>query len=298
MLAGNKYLVTGSTDGIGRHTAEKLYRAGADVFIHGRSAAKVEQVVDFLTAHGGDGGGKVTPFIADLSSFAEVRRLAAQVKDSLVKDGSSLTALVNNAGVFEDQRRTSDGYELTWAVNVAAPYLLTSLLLDTISERIINVASISAAVSIDFNNLQQERGFSSHGAYSLSKLCNIMFSMELAERISLAALDGGGGGGGGGGSGGSSSSSTFLPALPTSNALDPGTVNTKMLFAGWGPIGIRVDQANDQFHLATDSRVAGVSGKYFVSRRERTAPGPANDVAARRKLWDLLQEQTGAVWRF
>ena len=85
-------------------------------------------------------------------------------------------------------------------------------------------------------------------------------------------------------------------ATPTSNSLDPGTVNTKMLYAGWGSIGMRIQDANDQYYVATDPPLEGVSGKYYVSSRERNAPSPAYDLEARRKLWDILQEQTGAVW--
>lgn len=120
----------------------------------------------------------------------------------------------------------------------------------------------------------QERGFSSHGAYSLSKLCNIMFSMELAGRLEGRGMS------------------------ITSNALDPGTVNTKMLLAGWGPIGIPVQQANDVFQLATNDNFANVTGQYFVSLRQSNPPAPAQDVAARHRLWDILQSQTGAEWKW
>lgn len=149
-LAGKSYLVTGSTDGIGRHTAEKLSRAGAHVIIHGRNATKVEDVAKSLTA----AGGHITGVTADMADFKQVRRLAAEVKNAL--GDKPLNVLLNNAGVFEKQRSTTaDGLEMTFGVNVAAPYLLTSLLLDIISDRIVNVASISAASSIDFGNLQQ-----------------------------------------------------------------------------------------------------------------------------------------------
>ena len=83
----------------------------------------------------------------------------------------------------------------------------------------------------------------------------------------------------------------------TANALDPGTVNTKMLYAGWGPIGMRVQDADDQFFLATDASVAAVSSAYYVSCRERRAPPPACDGDARARLWDILKEQTGAEWK-
>ncbi|GAB4819322.1 hypothetical protein N2152v2_006368 [Parachlorella kessleri] len=92
--------------------------------------------------------------------------------------------MVSEAGVYMTEQRTSDdGIEMSWAVNVAAPFLLTSLLLDTVTERVINVSSTNAADHIDFGNLQQERGFSSQGAHSLSNLCTIMLTYELARRL-------------------------------------------------------------------------------------------------------------------
>lgn len=84
----------------------------------------------------------------------------------------------------------------------------------------------------------------------------------------------------------------------TSNALDPGTVNTKMLLAGWGPIGIPVQQANDVYELATNDRFANVTGQYYVSLRQCKGPAPAYDPAACRRLWDILQYQTGAEWNW
>ena len=153
-LAGKTYLVTGSTDGIGRHTAEKLCRAGAHVIIHGRNPGKVEDVAQSLAS----AGGNVTALCADMADLKQVRQLATEVKTAL--GDKPLNVLLNNAGVFEKQRSTTaDGLEMTFGVNVAAPYLLTSLLLDIISDRIVNVASISAASSIDFGNLQQASFF-------------------------------------------------------------------------------------------------------------------------------------------
>lgn len=111
-------------------------------------------------------------------------------------------------------RQSADGYEMTWAVNMVAPFLLTSLLLDTITDRIINVSSISAGSHVDWDNLQMEKGFASHSAYSLSKLGVQLFTAELAPRVAARGI--------------------------VVNTLDPGTVNTNMLGAGWGMCGIPV----------------------------------------------------------
>jgi len=192
------------------------------------------------------------------------------VKGSLV-EGQTLTALVNNAGVYSQKYETSaDGLEITWAVNVAAPFLLTSLLLDRVSDRVVNVASISAAYSVDFGVFWQEMGYSPHTAYSMSKLANIMFSNELASLISAAGKG------------------------ISSNSLDPGTVNTKMLLAGWGPIGMRVEDANDEFNICTRPSLG--TGNYFVSSSLCKPPPPAIDLEARKALWGMLCEQTKACW--
>ncbi|KAF6261875.1 short-chain dehydrogenase-like protein [Scenedesmus sp. NREL 46B-D3] len=239
---GRVYLITGSTDGIGKHTATKLAQAGATVLVHGRSKERVERTVASLRQAAGDGSSSsVQGYTADLSSLAGVRQLAAAVR----ADHPRLYALVNNAGVYETQQRLSaDGFEATWAVNVLAPFLLTSLLWQSVEGCIINTASISAASSIDMANLQQERGYSAHDAYATSKLCNIVFTLKLADFLKQRG------------------------SPVTVNALDPGTVNTKMLLAGWGRIGIDVTSADNTYRLATDPALAGVTGGYFVSHRK------------------------------
>lgn len=269
-LAGRSYLVTGSTDGIGLHTAKKLAKAGATVLVHGRSPEKSQRAADAVKS--ASGSSDVHALSADLSSLEAVRGLAADVK-SVVPDG--LTVLINNAGVFAQREQMSaDGYEMTWAVNVLAPFLLTSLLLESVKERIVNVSSISAGSNIDFDNLNQEKEFSSHDSYSLSKLAMMMFNAELAGRLLKAG---------------------FKLSV---NCLDPGTVNTKMLIAGWGSCGIDIKQANDEFFLATDPSVADTTGSYFVHSRKSSMRRPAQNAEQRRRLWDTLVEQTGAQWQF
>jgi NAD(P)-dependent dehydrogenase (short-subunit alcohol dehydrogenase family) len=270
-LAQKSFLVTGASDGIGKHTATKLAKAGATVIVHGRNAEKAQKAADAVRS--ASGSSAVHAVSADLSSLKEVRRLADDVKAAAGSGG--LDVLINNAGIFAERKQLSaDGYEMTWAVNVLAPFLLTSLLLQSVNERIVNVSSISAGSSIDFDNLNQEKGFSSHSSYSLSKLAMQMFNVELANKLQQAS------------------------SKVTANALDPGTVNTKMLIQGWGACGIDIKQANDEFFLAADPSVAGVSGEYFVSSRRTGVRQPAKDARLRRQLWDTLVEQTGAEWQF
>eukprot|EP00887_Chlorella_sp_A99_P007787 scaffold20.g7787.t1 len=238
-LAGKLYLVSGSTDGIGLHTAQRLAQAGAGVLVHGRSDARVAAAVARVReAAARPADAAVHGLTADLSSQAGVRDLASQVR---ARHPGGLTCLIHNAGVFATRRTTTaDGLELT----------------------------VSAASAIDWGNLQQERGFSSHDAYSLSKLCNILFSNQLAARLRATG------------------------SQVTSNSLDPGTVNTKMLHAGWGSIGMRVEDADDEFMLATSPAYAGVSGAYFVGGR-RSHLRAAEDADAQLRLFRLLEEQTG-----
>ncbi|KAK9815792.1 hypothetical protein WJX72_009527 [[Myrmecia] bisecta] len=234
-LRGQTYLVTGSTDGIGQHTALKLAQAGANVILHGRNPQRVEAAKRAAeqAADKAAQGGQISAYVSDLSQPQQIKQFAADVR----KDHPAINVLINNAGVFQDSKQLSkDGNEMTWQVNVLAPYILTALLLDRVTDRIVNVASISAASSIDFNNLNQEQGFSSHNAYSLSKLATMLFTAELANQLKQANKN------------------------ITVNCLDPGTVNTKMLYTGWGPCGIDIKDANDEYFLATSPSVAKTTG--------------------------------------
>lgn len=113
-----------------------------------RNAEKVAAACKALSGK----GGKISSYTCDLGSFNQIRKLTEDIK----ADFSSIDVLINNAGVFEQRKKLSEeGFEMTWAINVLAPFLLTSLLKDTITERIVNVSSISASSRIDFDNLQQ-----------------------------------------------------------------------------------------------------------------------------------------------
>ncbi len=115
-----------------------------------RNADKVANVSKQVSAAAA--GGKISSYTFDMSSFADVRKFAEAVR----ADHPSVNVLINNAGIFSKQKAFSkDGIEMTWAVNALAPFLLTSLLLDTVTERIVNVGSMALASSMDFNNLQQ-----------------------------------------------------------------------------------------------------------------------------------------------
>ena len=261
------YVVTGATDGIGRLTAQKLGADGLHVAVHGRTQSKVDAVVAEVEQNGGSARG----FVADLSSMADVRRLGAEIAEAY----DSIDGLLNNAGTFSGDYTgkrvvTEEGNEYSLAVNVLAPFLLTSLLLDRVrasgAGRILVTSSMSAGAADALNDLQCER-WSEHRAYSLSKLCCAMIAMELHERYGD-------------------------PPKLCVHTMDPGTVNTKMLLAGWGRCGIPVAQATRSYHMLVDESYGRSSGECAGTGLNREAKDPV----ARRKLWEDLTELTGASY--
>jgi NAD(P)-dependent dehydrogenase (short-subunit alcohol dehydrogenase family) len=264
-------LITGSTDGLGEATAETLVRRGANVLVHGRSEQKLERALAKL---GADRGAPVRGLLADLGSLEEVRRLARCVE----REVERLDVLVNNAGVaVMDERRTSrDEFELTFAVNYVSHFLLTAKLLPLLRSstpaRIVNVASIGQA-PVDLDDLMAEMSdYDGFLAYGQSKLGQVMFTFELAERLREAGVDG-----------------------VTVNALHPATLmDTQMVRGSFGRTMSEVAEGVEALgHLIADPELDGVSGRYF-DQREEGAPHPqAYDAEARRRLWALSEELVG-----
>jgi len=285
-------IVTGSTDGIGVTTAKNIVlKDNTCVLIHGRDRQRIDKaasaVRSFLEDRGGqlrgdDGGGGGQPVIQlppfDLSTVRGSTDLASAIKDACAENDLDLTILMNNAGVFSEKHVvTEEGLELTFAVNVLAPFVITSHLLPVLllpkgkKSRIVIASSISQCRSIrDWDDLAyNNRPYSAHAAYSESKLLDAMLTMEMAARFVDAGIG---------------------TDRITCNCLDPGTVNTKMLLAGWGPCGIDVEDALDQMWLCTSDEVEDVTGRYFVYRSDRRASGSAYDKTERRKLWSILSD--------
>ena len=183
-------LVTGATQGIGLHTALRLAQAGNHhVVLHGRTAESGEAALARIRSE--SGARNVSLVTGDLSDLAQVRGVADQVKEKV--DG--VDVLINNAGVFADEQRqtSADGYELTFAVNVLAPFALTKLLLPAMNRNghVINTSSLSAGGSVPWDDLQLERAYSNHKAYSLSKLLIQMVTYALHRRMLDGAEYGG-----------------------------------------------------------------------------------------------------------
>jgi NAD(P)-dependent dehydrogenase (short-subunit alcohol dehydrogenase family) len=181
-------VITGASAGIGAEAAVALAQRGFAVLGIGRSELKLAQVYDRMRAVSPSPERLPVPLAIDLSSLAGVRQLAASIHGRRER----LTALVNNAGIQPAHRRTSeDGFELTFAVNHLAPFLLTNLLAERLRAdggRVITTASSNhAAGQIDFSDLQMERGWRSGPAYDRSKLANVLFTMALPARTGLPA---------------------------------------------------------------------------------------------------------------
>ena len=266
-MAEATILVTGATDGLGKRVARELAAKGTTVLVHGRSPERLEATLEEL--RGQTSSQKVGSYLADLSSLAAVRDLA----DRILSEYDRLDVLVNNAGIIVQERKESeDGYELTFAVNYLSHFLLTSLLLpllkDSAPARVVNVASAGQS-PIDFDDPMLERGYDAMRAYSTSKLAQIMFTFELAERLSGTGV--------------------------SVNALHPASLmDTKMVHETFGYTMSTVEEGTEAVvRLAASPELEGVTGRYFDGTREARADGQAYDKEARQKLWELSEELCG-----
>lgn len=274
---GKVVLVTGGTSGIGKAAAKMLAAMGAEVVVTGRNRERGEAAVEEIK--GDSGNEKVSLMLADLAAQAEVRRLAEEFENR----HDRLDVLVNSAGLLQSGRiLTPDGMETTLAVNHLAPFLLTNLLLERLKKsapsRVITISSEAQRWGkLDFDNLQDENSYRAFRAYGLSKLANIMFTYELAERLAGTGV--------------------------TANCLHPGAVNTRF---GGGSQGLSAlffrlakpfmrtpeQGADTVVWLAAAPEVEGVTGRYFADRKEISSSPVSHDEAARKRLWEESERLT------
>ena len=250
-------MVTGANSGIGKVTARKLAEAGAYVVMLCRNEEKANHAREEIIRETGNTGVEI--IIADLGLQFDIRRAADRFNSKF----DQLDVLVNNAGtITSDRVETPDGIEKTFAVNHLGPFLLTNLLLDALhvapAARVVNVSSEShrmGANVFDLDNLQLTGGFTPMKAYGISKLCNIMFTHELAKRTENTSI--------------------------ITNALHPGTVSTgivseaswtlKILFMIGRPFMRSKEMgAETSIYLATSPEVGDISGKYFKNKKIST----------------------------
>lgn len=259
-------LITGSTDGLGREVARRVAAQGAHVIVHGRNTERGRALVDEITKAG---AGSARFYAADLASLAAVRAFA----DEILRDYQRLDVLVNNAGVYVDPAKgrvtSADGYELHFAVNYLAGFLLTHKLLPLLERgrepRIVNVSSL-AQQPIDFDNVMLERNYSDGRAYAQSKLAQILFTADLAADLKDRGIK--------------------------AYALHPATMmNTPMVLSRGATPRSSVEEGTAAVMHALTSDAP--SGTYFNGERAATPNAQAADARARAQLRELSRKLTG-----
>jgi retinol dehydrogenase 12 len=266
-------MITGATRGIGQAAAIALARQGVELALVGREAERVKAVAREATAAGT--GAAVHEHVADLTLMSEVRALAAEARERYQR----IDVLANNAGaLFSSRKETSEGLERTFALNHLAPFLLTSLLRDRISGRRVVTTSSDAhkAGVLDLDDLQSERSYSAMRVYGISKLCNILFTRELAKRA---------------------------PELHA-NCFHPGVVRTgfgtnengiwKVLTTLGAPFfRTPARGARSLVWLATSEQAAALTGDYVLDEKVLEPSAQAQDSTLAEGLWERSAELVG-----
>ena len=272
-MSGKTVLITGATSGLGLATALLLAEQGAEVVMVGRDRTRG----NFMRAEIAKCAAGSVPilFLADLSSQAEIHRLAEKLHGSF----SRIDVLINNAAaMFADREVTPEGLEKTFAINHLAPFILTHLVLDLIraapAGRILTASSEFHSGTLDFSNLQGERRYNWLGAYKRSKLCNILFTYELARRLAGTTV--------------------------TANCFSPGPTLTRLgdnlrgLPAVFPWIVKRIPSllafperaAITPVYVASSPDLDGVSGRFFLRCRTTRTKNITYDIDAAHRLWN------------
>ena len=274
-LEERTWIVTGANSGIGKATALDLARLGGTVVLACRDAAKGEAAQKEIAQESKNP--KVTLMIVDLASQSSIVSFAEQ----FTQDYRRLDALVNNAGIYtRDRRTTPDGLEMQFAVNYLGGFLLSHLLLDTLlasaPARIVNVSSTAGErAQIDFDDLQGERKYRGYRAYNQSKLAQLLFTVEFSRRLAGTGV--------------------------TVNACHPGVIKTN-LGGEHAPAIFRFVRmffkspakgAETPTFLAASPTVSSLTGQYFADRRVRALPRAALDRDVARRLYEASVKLAG-----
>jgi NAD(P)-dependent dehydrogenase (short-subunit alcohol dehydrogenase family) len=269
-MDGKVVVITGATSGIGLVAAEKLASMGTRILVIARDRSRGEATLARLRELGPGLAHRV--YYADLSLLREIKRVAGEIAAAEPR----IDVLINNAGALFDKRKlTSDGLELTFATNHMSYFVLTQglrqRLLASAPARVINTSSEAhRRMKIDFDDLQSARGYGAFTAYGRSKLCNILFTRELARQLTGTGV--------------------------TSNCLHPGFVNTRFGDEARGTIwfffrfakkfAISPEKGAETIvFLASAKEVAGVTGQYFYECRPKIPSTEAQDDDAAARLW-------------
>jgi NAD(P)-dependent dehydrogenase (short-subunit alcohol dehydrogenase family) len=269
-VKGKTVVITGGTSGIGEVAAEALAQIGARIILVARSKSRAEATLARLRRSGP--GAAHSVYFADLTRLAEMKRVAADIAHR----EPPIDVLINNAGgLFGARRLTEDGLEHTFALNHMSYFVVTEGLRERLlasgAARIVNTASAAhQGATLDFDDLQSAKSFRAMRAYSCSKLCNILFTRELARRLHGTGV--------------------------TVNCLHPGFVATRFADESGGLIShlawlakffaiSPAEGAQTIIYLASSPAVANVAGKYFYKCRPTNPSAPALDDRAALALW-------------
>jgi NAD(P)-dependent dehydrogenase (short-subunit alcohol dehydrogenase family) len=278
-MKGKTIVATGATSGIGEAAVLELAGLGARILIVARDEARAQATMRKLEAKAPGLGHRL--HLADLSSMAETRKAGAAIAASEPR----VDVLINNAGaLFSERRVTREGLELTFALNHMAYFVLTEALSDKLvasaPARIVSTSSDAhRGVSLDFDDLQSARGYAGFRVYRRSKLANILFTRELAQRLSGTGV--------------------------TANCLHPGVVATRFGSSSGGFVGLAISFLRPFFlspekgadaivYLASSPEVARTSGEYFVKRKIAKPSAAARDDAGAKRLWEASETLAGA----
>jgi NAD(P)-dependent dehydrogenase (short-subunit alcohol dehydrogenase family) len=275
-MKGKTVVITGATSGIGEVAAIRLAEQGARIVFTARDKVRADATLEKLRR--ANGAAEHSAHLADLSLLAEMKRVAGEIAEE-----PRIDVLINNAGaVFNARRETRDGVEQTFALNHMSYFVITNLLLPHLKPgaRIVSTASgAHRRAKLDFSDLQNRRGYSGFSVYSRSKLCNILFTRELATRIAGSGV--------------------------TANCLHPGFVATRFGDHSGGLLALGVwaakrltaisqeDGAKTIIHLASSPDVTNVSGEYFHECKLDTPSEAARSEADAKKLWDVSVQISG-----
>jgi NAD(P)-dependent dehydrogenase (short-subunit alcohol dehydrogenase family) len=275
-MAGKTIVITGATSGIGEVAADRLAAKGARIVFVARDRHRGEETLKHL--HAIAPGAEHRAYYADLSQLAEMKRVAFEIAEN----EPEIDVLVNNAGaLFNSRKVTADGLEMTFALNHMSYFVVTDILKQRMKTggRIVSTASDAhKGARLDFNDLQSARSFSGFGVYGRSKLCNILFTRELARRLEGTGI--------------------------TANCLHPGFVATRFGDQSGGILSLGVRAAKNFaispeqgaytiIYLASSPVVDNVTGGYFYKCAPAVPTKEAQNDSDAKRLWDISADIAG-----